>query len=78
MLRRSSGAVGFIEPCLPSPAEAPPAGAGWLHEIKHDGLRILARRDGTDVRFFTRDGNNFTKRFPWSYRQSRRCRHALA
>jgi hypothetical protein len=37
---------GIIEPCLPSPAKAPPSGPGWLHEIKHDGFRILARRDG--------------------------------
>jgi hypothetical protein len=25
--------IGVIEPCLPSPAKAPPAGAGWIHEI---------------------------------------------
>jgi hypothetical protein len=37
--------LGFIEPCLPSPAKAPPSGPGWLHEIKHDGFRILPRRD---------------------------------
>jgi mono/diheme cytochrome c family protein len=30
------------KPCLPSPANAPPTGPGWLREIKHDGLRILA------------------------------------
>jgi bifunctional non-homologous end joining protein LigD len=27
----------LIEPCLPSPAKAPPTGPDWLHEIKHDG-----------------------------------------
>jgi len=37
--------LGIIEPCLPSPAKAPPSGPGWLHEIKHHGFRILARRD---------------------------------
>jgi hypothetical protein len=26
--------------------KAPPSGPGWLHEIKHDGFRIPARRDG--------------------------------
>ena len=36
--------LGIIEPCLPSPANAPPSGTGWLHEIKHDGFRIMARR----------------------------------
>jgi hypothetical protein len=30
------------EPCLPRPAKEPPAGPGWIHEIKHDGFRILA------------------------------------
>jgi ATP-dependent DNA ligase len=29
---------GFIEPCLPSPADKPPSGANWVHEIKHDGF----------------------------------------
>jgi ATP-dependent DNA ligase len=31
--------AGFIEPCLPSPADKPPSGANWIHEIKHDGYR---------------------------------------
>jgi hypothetical protein len=35
-----------LEPCLPRPAKQPPAGAGWIHEIKHNGFRILAERDG--------------------------------
>jgi hypothetical protein len=38
--------LGIIEPCLPSPANAPPSGTGWLHEIKHDGFRIMARLYG--------------------------------
>jgi len=54
----------FIEPCLPSPAKRPPDGAGWLHEIKHDGFRIMARRDRAGVRLFTRNGYDFAGRFP--------------
>jgi bifunctional non-homologous end joining protein LigD len=50
---------------LPSPAKTPPSGPGWLHEIKHDGFRILARRDGTGVRLITRNGSDFTDRFPF-------------
>jgi bifunctional non-homologous end joining protein LigD len=42
---RTRPGLGIVEPCLPSPAKAPPSGPGWLHEIKHDGFRILARRD---------------------------------
>jgi ATP-dependent DNA ligase len=55
--------IGLIEPCLPSPAKAPPSGPDWLHEIKHDGFRILARRDAKGVRLYTRNGNDFSKRF---------------
>jgi bifunctional non-homologous end joining protein LigD len=55
---------GFIEPCLPSPAKVPPSGPNWIHEIKHDGFRIMARRDAAGVRLITRNGNDFTRRFP--------------
>jgi hypothetical protein len=42
------------EPCLPRPAKQPPNGPGWLHEIKHDGMRIMARRDSGGVRLKAR------------------------
>ena len=57
--------VGAIEPCLPSPAKRPPAGLGWIHEMKHDGFRIMARLDAKGVRLITRNGNNLTRRFPF-------------
>jgi bifunctional non-homologous end joining protein LigD len=62
---RTRPGLGIIEPCLPSPAKAPPSGPGWLHEIKHDGFRILARRDSAGVRLITRAGNDFSSRFPF-------------
>jgi bifunctional non-homologous end joining protein LigD len=40
---------GFIEPCLPSPADRPPSGPDWVHEIKHDGYRLMARRDSVGI-----------------------------
>ena len=61
---RSRPRLGIIEPCLPSPAKVPPSGPYWIHEIKHDGFRILARRDSAGVRLITRNGNDFTSRFP--------------
>src|SRR5499427_1107927 len=64
MLLRRVAFPDFCEPCLPSPAEKPPAGAGWLHEIKHDGFRMLVRRDGAGTRLFTRNGHDWTGRFP--------------
>jgi bifunctional non-homologous end joining protein LigD len=53
-----------LQPCLPRPAKEPPAGPGWIHEIKHDGFRILARRDAERLRLFTRHGTDFTARYP--------------
>src|SRR5215469_10048294 len=40
---RTRPGLGTIEPCLPSPAKAPPSGPGWLHEIKHDGSDLRRR-----------------------------------
>src|SRR5437764_12604775 len=62
---RARPGLGIIEPWFPSPATAPPSGPGWLHEIKHDGFRILARRDSAGVRLITRAGNDFSGRFPF-------------
>ncbi len=33
-----------------------------LHEIKHDGFRIIARKDGAEVKLYSRPGNDFTRR----------------
>jgi bifunctional non-homologous end joining protein LigD len=61
---RSRPLADFIEPCLPRCADKPPAGPDWLHEIKHDGFRIMARRDGDRVRLLSRKGHDFASRFP--------------
>ena len=65
MSLRERPGLGIIEPCLPPPAKVPPSGPGWLHEIKHDGFRILARRDPAGVRLITRAGNDFSGRCPF-------------
>ena len=64
MLRLRPKPPGFIEPCLPSPADRPPAGPGWIHEIKHDGFRLMARRDPAGVRLLTRNGHDWADRYP--------------
>jgi bifunctional non-homologous end joining protein LigD len=56
--------AGFIAPCLPTKAPRPPSGELWLHEIKHDGFRITARKDGERVRLYSRPGNDLTGRLP--------------
>jgi bifunctional non-homologous end joining protein LigD len=55
---------GFIEPCLPSPADSLPSGPEWVHEIKHDGFRLMAWREGDRIRLFTRNGNDWSDRYP--------------
>src|SRR5262245_17087063 len=54
----------FIEPCLPSPADHLPSGPHWIHEIKLDGFRLMARRDAAGVRLLTRNGIDWSARYP--------------
>jgi bifunctional non-homologous end joining protein LigD len=63
MLQRTFPA-GFIAPCLPTKTDKLPSGGLWLHEIKHDGFRVIARKDGDRVRLYSRPGNDLTRRFP--------------
>ena len=56
--------AGFILPCQPILVDRPPSGPDWLHEIKHDGYRIVARKKGERVTLWTRRGVNFTDRLP--------------
>ena len=56
--------AGFIEPCLPSLATKPPSGSEWIHEIKHDGYRLMIRRDTAGMRLLTRRGYDWTAHFP--------------
>src|SRR5262249_12023815 len=55
---------GFIEPCLPTPSRLVPDGPRWAFEIKHDGFRFIARRDGGRVRVFSRNAKDWTDRVP--------------
>jgi hypothetical protein len=56
IVRRPSG---FIEPCLPSKVARPPSGLLWVHEIKHDGYRLMVRRDGSRVGLWRRYAHRF-------------------
>jgi ATP-dependent DNA ligase len=55
---------GFIQPCLPTRADKAPSSVNWIHEIKHDGFRMMVRRDAAGVRLLTRNGIDWTTRFP--------------
>jgi bifunctional non-homologous end joining protein LigD len=60
---RADRSIAPFEPCLPRVADLPPAGPAWIHEIKHDGFRILAHRQGRAVRLVTRNGHDLADRF---------------
>jgi ATP-dependent DNA ligase len=53
-----------FEPCIPTPGTKVPAGADWIHEIKHDGYRLIVQREGKRVRLFTRNGHDWSDRYP--------------
>jgi hypothetical protein len=50
--------AGFVVPAQPVKAPKPPVGTDWVHEIKHDGYRIIVRRDGPAVRLYSRNAND--------------------
>jgi bifunctional non-homologous end joining protein LigD len=54
----------FIQPELATLVKEPPAGDEWLHEIKFDGYRILARKDEQRVRLASRRDKDWTDAFP--------------
>ena len=54
----------FVPPQLATLVSITPTGDDWLHEMKFDGYRILARRDGADVALLSRNGRAWTDRFP--------------
>jgi len=73
---RSSPAA-FIQPCRPIVVAQPPTGPGWMHELKHDGYRLQIHvRDGR-VRLYTRNGADWTKRYPRIVEEASRLREPL-
>ena len=66
---------GFIAPCLPALVDHVPAGPGWLHELKWDGYRIIARKEGVEPSGSGRaPGEAGTAPFRASPRRLRPCR----
>jgi len=50
-------------PCLPTRAMKAPSGEQWVHEIKHDGYRLLARKVDGRVRLYTKQGYDWSKKY---------------
>ncbi len=61
---KSAELPAWVEPCLPSPVETAPSGKDWVHEIKYDGYRVQARIENGRVALLTRQGLDWTERFP--------------
>ena len=53
-----------LGPCIPSRGTKVPDRPEWIHEIKHDGYRLLIQREGKRVRLFTRNGHDWTDKYP--------------
>jgi bifunctional non-homologous end joining protein LigD len=53
-----------FQPCIPTRGTKVPRHEDWLHEIKHDGYRLIVQRDGSRVRLFTRNGYDWSSRYP--------------
>lgn len=60
--------------CLPTLGKAVPGRPGWLHEVKYDGYRVRLERDGARVRLSSRNGHDWTDRYPWIVDSARRNR----
>ncbi len=64
----------LFQPCIPTRATKVPTGPDWLHEIKHDGYRLIVQRASDRVRLFTRRGFDWSDRFPLISEAARRLR----
>ena len=51
--------------CIPTRGTKVPSTPDWLHEIKYDGYRLRVERDGDRARLITRNGYDWTDRYPW-------------
>lgn len=61
---RRSAPAGFIETCQPVVSGVVPFGPEWIHELKYDGWRILARKDRDQVYLWSRNAKDWTRAFP--------------
>ena len=62
------------ELCLATAGKQVPSGPDWVHEVKHDGYRMLVIRERERVRLFSRNGYDWTSRYPWIVESARMIR----
>jgi bifunctional non-homologous end joining protein LigD len=51
--------------CIPTRGAKVPSAPDWFHEVKYDGYRLRVERNGDRVRLITRNGYDWTNRYPW-------------
>jgi ATP-dependent DNA ligase len=64
----------LFQPCIPTRGTKVPYHPDWIHEVKQDGFRLIVQRDGDRVRLFTRNGYDWTSRYPLIVEAVRRIR----
>ena len=76
---RVTNQLRFIEPQLASPVDQPPEGKHWIHEIKHDGYRCQLLVERGQGRVFTRNGFDWSDRYPSIVRAASnlKCKSAI-
>lgn len=60
----SSRRLKFVEPMKAMVASAPPHNGQWLYEVKFDGFRVLAVKNGREVELWSRNQKSLDERFP--------------
>src|SRR3954471_11576854 len=63
LVRDRRSPPGFIQPCQPTLSDTVPTGPEWIHELKHDGYRLLVLKDGDRVRLWSRHGRDWSLNF---------------
>ena len=51
-------------PCIPTRGTKVPSHSDWIHEVKQDGFRLIVSRDGDRLRLYSRNGYDWTSRYP--------------
>ena len=69
-----AGMAKAFEFAIPTPGNAVPDGPGWIHEIKFDGFRMRVVREADRIKLFTRNGADFTDRYPLIVAAARRLK----
>ncbi|WP_457939318.1 ATP-dependent DNA ligase [Mesorhizobium sp. 10J20-29] len=71
--------LNFIAPMMPTLVDEPPEAGDWIHEVKYDGYRTQIIVENGTARAFTRNGYDWSLKYPYIVRQAAmlRCVSAI-